>query len=497
MRCRQEKLMRLVLILTAVLSASAAFAAEEQQLSPYQWQQQQKTAFDKSERVYTESLKRNGLLAQYKAMRDAYHSDPNHAFRVVFGQYMSWYQSFVGDYVGAHASYSIRQLPSSDDSASPMSGGFSPKPAVDEILALAKDRKAIFFNEAHNVPLTRTLTVELLSRLREQGYNYFAAETVYASDTDLAKRGYPTVASGFYTMEPISAEMVRTALKLGFKVVGYESEKEGNGDVREYDQAKNLFERTFKNDPSARVVVNAGYAHIQENGRYLGGESMAQHFHKLTGIDPLTIEQTMLIEHPPGTENHPYYHAIVDKLKPDTPIVLVGSDGKPWSLRPKAYDVSVIFPVDQIRDSRPTWLDLGGLRKPTFVSGSGTCQNAYPCLVEARYANEGDDAIPADRVVLDPVEHIGDRVTKGHGEASANLYLRPGKYRLISTDESNRVLYRTDIVVQGDGTAASSGAGVAKRGESKFDHATASAAFMAQGNGGPRWITASPAPRKP
>ena len=61
----------------------------------------------------------------------------------------------------------------------------------------------MFFNEAHNVPLTRTLTVELLARLRAEGFNYFAAETVYASDTDLQKRGYPTAKSGFYTMEPI------------------------------------------------------------------------------------------------------------------------------------------------------------------------------------------------------------------------------------------------------------------------------------------------------
>jgi hypothetical protein len=339
--------MRVALIIAAALTASAAFAAEEPPLSPYQWQQQQKVAFDESEKVYAEALKRNGLLAQFKAMRDAYRGNPNHAFRVVFGQYMSWYQSFVGDYPGAHDSYSIRQLPSHDDAPSPLSGGgYSAKPAVDAIAELAKDRKAVFFNEAHNVPLTRTVTVEMLSRLREQGFNYFAAETVYASDTDLQKRGYPTAKSGFYTMEPICAEMVRTALKLGFKVVGYESEKEGNGDVRELDQARNLYERVFKNDPTARLVVDAGYAHIQENGRYLGGQSMAQHFRRLSGIDALTIEQTMLIEHPPGTENHPYYHAVIDAVKPTQPIVFYNAKGERWTQKQKAYDVSVFFTTD-------------------------------------------------------------------------------------------------------------------------------------------------------
>jgi len=448
--------MRFTMILAAAaLTFSSAWAAEEQ-LTPYQWQQQQKVAFEKSEKVYAEALKRNGLLAQFKAMRDAYRGDPNHAFRVVFGQYMSWYQSFVGDYPGAHDAYSIRQLPGHDDAPSPLGGGYSAKPAIDAIAELAKGKKAVFFNEAHNVPLTRTLTVEMLSRLRADGFNYFAAETVYASDTDLQKRGYPTEKSGFYTMEPISAEMVRTALKLGFKVVGYESEKEGNGDVREYDQAKNLYERTFKNDATARVVVNAGYAHIQENGRYLGGQSMAQHFRKLTGIDPLTVEQTMLIEHPPGTENHPYYHAVVDSLKPTQPIVFEDSKGEPWTLKPKAYDVSVFFPPDVIQSDRPTWLDLGGLRKPYSVIGSRDCQDQYPCLIEARYANEGDDAIPADRLVLNPVEkaeRLEDRLIMGsHGVTQANLYLRPGTYHITSTNEANRPLYRADITVAGAAT---------------------------------------------
>jgi hypothetical protein len=250
--------------------------------------------------------------------------------------------------------------------------------------------------------------------------------------------------------------MVRTALKLGFKVVGYESEKEGNGDVREYDQAKNIYERVFKQDPNARLVVNAGYAHIQENGRFLGGQSMAQHFRKVSGIDPLTVEQTMLIEHPIGTENHPYYHEVVDALKPNQPIVFEDRDGKPWSLKPKAYDVSVFFPIEQSRDDRPTWLDIGGLRKPYSVDGSA-CQGDFPCLIEARYANETDDAIPADRVVLNPTEkaeRLEDRLVMGHGQARAVLYLRPGKYRLSGSDEANRVLFRQDVVIEGTAPAS-------------------------------------------
>lgn len=447
----------LALALVCVMSTVAiSMAFAQEQLSPYQWQQAQKAAFDKSEKVYADALKRDGLLAQYQAMRTTYRAERNKAFRIVFGQYMSWYQTFVGDYPGAHDSYSIRQLAAKDDAPSPLGGGYTAKPALEAIAELAKGQKAIFFNEAHNVPLTRTLTVELLSRLRAEGFNYFAAETLYESDGGLSKRGYPVPKSGFYTMEPICAEMVRTALKLGFKVVAYESEPPGNGDVRENTQAKNLYERVFKNDPSARLVVNAGYAHIQENGRYLGGRSMAQHFRTLSGINPLTVEQTMLIEHPPGTENHPYYRAVIDSLHPLAPIVFESADGKPWSLKPGAYDVSVFFPPDVVRDDRPTWLGLGGLRKPYFVTGS-MCQNTYPCLIEARYAKEGDDAIPADRLVLDPVkaaEGLRDRLEFRGAQTRGTLYLRPGAYHLIGVSDDNRTLFRQDINIGADGTAA-------------------------------------------
>lgn len=424
---------------------------QEEVLSPYQWRQAQKAAFETSEKVYAQALQRKGLLAQYKAMLDAYRGDKDKAFRIVFGQYLSWYQSFVGDYVGAHDSYSIRQLPASDDAPSPMSGSWKPRPAIEAIAELARGRKAVFFNEAHNVPLTRTLTVELLQKLREDGYTHFAAETLYSSDKDLQTRGYPVAESGFYTVEPICAEMVRTAIRLGFKVVAYESEEEGNGDVREHAQAKNLQDRVFRQDPDARLVVNAGYAHIQENGRYLGGRSMAQHFRKLTGIDPLTIEQTMMIEHPPGTENHPYYHAVVDKLQPRQPIVFEGREGKTWSLKAKAYDVSVFFPVDVIREKRPTWADLDGLRRPYTVNGT-FCQGQFPCLVEARYAGEGNDAIPADRLVLDPLagsDDPDDRLFHNVVEVRGLLYLRPGRYRLVSLSPEGRVIARREANVPG------------------------------------------------
>jgi hypothetical protein len=242
--------------------------------------------------------------------------------------------------------------------------------------------------------------------------------------------------------------MVRTAIKLGFKVIGYEALSNATGDAREAEQARNIYEHIFQHDPHARVVVEAGYAHIQESGEFLGGSSMAEHLYRLSGIDGLSVEQTMLVPHQVKEDNHPYYDAIVQKLQPTEPIVFEDKAGKPWALR-AGYDVNVIFPAQQMRRGRPTWLSLGGLRQPYFVSGD-RCEEHYPCLIEARYADEGKDAIPADRMTLDPVPLMAtlhDRVRQGQGAPVTELYLRPGKYDLTISAEDGSLIFRKTISV--------------------------------------------------
>lgn len=417
-----------------------------------QWQAEQLAAAAKSDKIMDEANTYKGLLAQYEVMRRAYFSDRSQAFHLIFGQYLSWYQSFVGDYPDATASFSIGQPAQPGDSPSPLSAsGYVARPALDAIPELAKNYRVVLLNEAHNVALTRSLSVQLLARLRQEGFDYFAAETLYQDDTALQSRGYPIGSSGFYTQEPICAEMVRTALKLGFKVVAYEAGSDASeGDKRETEQANNLYERVFKRDPKARLVVDAGYAHIVKSGGYLGGSSMAEHLYKLTGLPMLSVEQTMLYPHPSRNGDHPYYTAVMNDLRPEAPIVFVNAAGKPWSLRP-GYDVSVFFPPVKLLHDRPTWLSLGGLRQPYLVSADH-CQMHYPCMAEARYSDEGADAIPADRLVFDEAPSLLSAAhvpvfSSSQGTPSSDLYLRPGKYQLRLVDEDDKALYKQDIVV--------------------------------------------------
>ena len=429
---------------------STATTPTTTEMSPTAWRRAQLEAADKSDRIMKDAQRQPGLLAQYEFMQQKYNSNHDRAFQLIFGQYLSWFQTYIGDYNGARRAFSIAQPVQSDDGPSPQAGGYTPKPAADAILALTKDRKVVFFNEAHSAPITRTLTVELLPKLREQGFNYFAAETLYETDKDLNKRGYPTEKSGFYTNEPLYGEMVRTALKLGFKVIAYDVENAGVGDARERAGADSLYSQALKKDPNARLIVNAGFAHIQKSGKYLGGSSMVEFFRKISGIDPLCIEQTMMIQHARTDQDHPYYLALPHTAAPSHPSIYVDGAGKPWTLKPGEYDVSVVFPPQESENGRPSWAALDGLRVRYPITAD-LCRGVVPCLVEARYANEGEDAIPADRARLAPRDDAGlsDRlsIVVSHDATQSELYLRPGNYRLSATDVHGRVLFTRDQTI--------------------------------------------------
>ena len=400
--------------------------------TPAQWQAEQFAALDQAQQIYDQAQRQPGLLAQDEFMRHAGHQHSGAAFTVIFGQYQNWYDGFLGSYLRAQRKFAIAQPLPRHAAASPLAqpGAWRAVPALQAIVRLARDRRAVFLNEDHTNPETRSLTVALLSRLRAQGFNTFAAETLYGRGiAGLRRRGYATAASGFYTREPVYAEMVRPALRLGYRVIAYEASDTAHAQAREREEAANLYQRAFVGHPGARLVVNAGFAHIEKQGRYLGGHSMAEDFMRHAGIDPLVVEQTMFTGHLHKSYDSPYWRAVIDALHPQQPIVFLDVQNRPWSLLPRAYDVSVFFPRERVADGRPTWLGLWGLRVPAALP-SGFCKGQYPCLVEARPFGEPRAAIPADRVLL-------------HCDAQQRaLWLRPGSYALIAVDAVDHVIDR-------------------------------------------------------
>ncbi|MBO0935784.1 hypothetical protein J2I47_04410 [Fibrella sp. HMF5335] len=159
-----------------------------------------------------------------------------------------------------------------------------------ELIDRCRSEQVVMFNEAHSAPAHRRLVAQLLPALYKVGFRYLALEALGEKGSELMKRGYPLMSTGFYTREPHMANLIRIAIKLGFTLVDYEDELEEGEGRREINQAKNLQKRIFIKDPSAKLLVLAGHSHIDELTD--GKRWLAAEFKRLTKIDPLTINQS-------------------------------------------------------------------------------------------------------------------------------------------------------------------------------------------------------------
>ena len=82
-------------------------------------------------------------------------------------------------------------------------------------------------------------------------------------------------------------------------------------------------------------------------------------------------------------------------------IFVARGDGALWSLEPAYYDVSVVLPpANRYVVGRPAWLAIGGVRAPVAVDLDLEA-NHLPYLLEAHYAAENDNAVPADRLLIE------------------------------------------------------------------------------------------------
>src|SRR5215813_8433442 len=79
------------------LDVRAVAAPAMRKMTPEQWRRRQLAAVDKSQKIMLVAQKQPGLLGAYERMQAAWTNDDEVVFRLVFGQYLSWYQTFVGD----------------------------------------------------------------------------------------------------------------------------------------------------------------------------------------------------------------------------------------------------------------------------------------------------------------------------------------------------------------------------------------------------------------
>jgi hypothetical protein len=281
-----------------------------------------------------------------------------------------------------------------------------PRDAIHEIVARARNTNIVILNEAHSSPRDRAFALQVARALRPLGYKILAAETfdnnapaTGPSPVERLKQdGVVRFSTGVYTRDPVFARFIREALALGYEPVGYEQTKaqsrpsDGIAE-REQAQAENLMQRVFSARPKEKVLIYVGWGHVAEKPARQG-ELMASRLKRMTGIDPLTIDQTSVTE----TSAADAYAAASARIGKKPAVFFEGKN--PLLIGPiSGVDLQVIHPRRSYQSGRPAWLvELGGRKMqipPRLMPRQGRR------LIQAFAANAPSDAVPLDQVLVD------------------------------------------------------------------------------------------------
>ena len=223
----------------------------------------------------------------------------------------------------------------------------------------------------------------------------------------LMNDGYPVRTTGTYTTDPMFSFLVRRAMALGYRPVSYEipftpefaaTPPQESIVLREQAQAENLARALAAAGPEARFLIHVGYGHAAE--RLPPGETewMAARLARLTGLDPLTIDQTGLSEVAPIPQGRALHRALAPRVS-ERPAVFT-KDGAPLATGRlgAATDLQVVHPAVVAVDGRPDWF------RDTGRVAAAIPRHLLPSqgrrLVQAFIVGEADDAVPIDQALV-------------------------------------------------------------------------------------------------
>ena len=303
---------------------------------------------------------------------------------------------------------------------------------------LAKTHRVLMINGAYSKPQHSAFTLSLLADLYKQGFRYLAMEMLNNfSDHTLDRE---TLHTGYYSSEPVAGQLVRTALDMGYTLVSYEDTAAAvhTANQRDSAQAANLYE-VLQKDSAAKILVYASYAHIGKKVTAEGYIPMGLAFKRLSGIDPVSIDQTDMTEESNFGYGRVFYQAYMQKYSTITTASVALLNNEAINVTNNdLYDLTVIHPTTLYVDGRPSWLTLDGLRQSTYVKSPTT--NVF--LVQAYYLDEIEknsntpwQLVPADQTYIST------------GKKSYQLFLKKGKYKVYFRDIDYHILTPMDIEV--------------------------------------------------
>ncbi len=387
--------------------------------------------------IYQDGLKENNYLTPLIELKRDEAEYMKSMWSGLLPDLLGYLNSFVGRYDEAYVyldeHFAKQRDPQPDIQNSPLEN-YEMHKAHESIVSLADDYQVVMINEEHDTPMHRAFTTRLLSDLYGKGFRYLAGETLGEDMEALNARGYPIQKTGFYSVDPVYGDMLRTALKLGFKLIPYEHKPKERcvptaenpnfcQDERERGQAQNLYDNIFKNDPNAKVLVHVGRGHNQKL-KQPDWAMMAWHFQNISGIEPLSINQ-MLSERSEPRFEKPEYRYVTKTREFNEPIVFKSKTGEWWNGH--GFDLIVYHPRSQYEQGRPVWLKMEGRRKPVTIKKILVPKTNVNQLVQAFVEDESADAIPMDQVIITGPENV------------PVLMLPKGRFQIRAMDEAGKI----------------------------------------------------------
>lgn len=319
-------------------------------------------------------------------------------------------------------------------------------PARDYILSQVGNQQIIIINEVHENPRDRMFTESLLQALSQKGFTYLGLEALNEKDEErLNKDKYPTLFSGLYIAEPRFGALVRSALQKGFKVFGYECRDIAteNAAVNSYTSSWNFrdsiqalnIKRILDKDPKAKILLHCGYMHNKET---TGADfkTMAYMLKKMTGIDPYTIDQTVLDE---SEINNAYTElkvlsstVIMDSANQALVLHWRSTAAQKMILHNYGRDVLVIHPPTKFINERPDWLSKEGDRKAYILPAEIQKMLTYPCILLVFNGNEPQNlAVPVDVIEINSAQSP-KTLLLASGEYCLTIICQDGEEKSIS-----------------------------------------------------------------
>lgn len=311
---------------------------------------------------------------------------------------------------------------------------YSKVKAADYIIQEAKKYQVVIINEAHHNSFHRVFTRSLLQDLFDNGYRNLGIEALENGENleaSLNERKYPLLSSGYYTKDPQFANLIRTALEIGFTLFPYEIKETGISSVesREKAQAKNI-QNFIASKPNEKFLIYCGFDHNLEGVHHTWGSTMTSRLTEYTGINPLTINQVVYSERSKPEYNHPLWKAF--DIKAST--VMIDKDNNPLKYeREEAWsDIAVFHPQTNYVNNRPNWIFENGNKNVSISLVD--IQLEFPLMVLAFKKGEPfHEAVPYD---------ITEVV---HETRSCNLGLEKGVYEVVVTNGDKSIKFEKRV----------------------------------------------------